>query len=382
MSVKKTSARRRAAAVLAACGMLVMSSGVALMVTASPAGADPISQPNPNHEDHWETLPGEVCEKTDVGAESGNVVLPAEPADRDYSKLIIKKGSGNIGVENQVFNNPVAGQPGYEWVGFQPQQSGGWSHYIVCTVPEPDDEPTLIAVDIVFTDPSCANENVASYEVTGDTANVTVESNTPAAPGASVTVTATANDGYIFAGDETEYSESHEFDEAESPCDIVLPPEEVVPAAPTFGDPDCETAPSYALPDPAPVTTSPLPDIKRSAALIETKDVDGVQYVVEGDLVPGGTITVTATALEGYVIAEGAQTVWEHTFAEVEDCEVPPAPPVDTETPGTTVATPTVVSAGLTDAADLRGAQGMALLVTGMIMMVFAGGLGLRKSQA
>ncbi|WP_324650791.1 family 16 glycoside hydrolase [Georgenia sp. H159] len=49
--------------------------------------------------------------------------------------------------------------------------------------------------------------------------------------------------------------------------------------------------------------------------------VDGVEYVVDGEVVqagthPGsGTVTVTARALEGYVLTEGAVAEWSHTFS-------------------------------------------------------------------
>lgn len=284
MRTKKNVAARRVATLVAALGMLAMSSGAVLMVTATSANADPISQPNSNHEDHWEVAEGEVCAKTDSGSETGGVLVPAPPADTVWSKLVIKKGSGNIGVENQVFNNPVPGQT-YTWVGFEEAQSGGWSHYILCYVPIP--EPELIEVDVEFTEPTCENENEASYTVTGDTDNVTVDSNTPAEPGANVTVTVTAKDGFVFAGDETTYEESHLFAEAETPCDEVVEP---------------------------PVVEPPVVD--------------------------------------------------------------PPDSTVATPT------TPSVVSAGLaTDVRDVRGEQGLVLLVAGMIMVVLAGGLGLRTSR-
>ena len=55
------------------------------------------------------------------------------------------------------------------------------------------------------------------------------------------------------------------------------------------------------------------------------------------------------------------------------------------ETPeGTVVTTPTVVHAGLTGpgvASDLRGEQGLVLLVSGMMLMLIAGGLGLRTPR-
>lgn len=369
---KKKLTARRAATFLASAGMLVMSSGVALMVTATPAEA--ANKVGICHATSSDTNPYVYIEVDD-----DSVKLKGHLQHRNDPNKRWKSAGTFNGVQH------VADQPKPDIIGSFTddqgvfQQMDGVVTAATCESQTPPEVFTAVA-DVDFQDPTCANENVAGFEVTVEHATWEITDG-EAAPGKTIEITFTADQNAAFEdGAQTVFT--YEFDEAESPCDIVLPPEEVVPAAPTFGDPDCETAPSYTLPDPAPVTTSPLPDLKRSAALIETKDVDGVQYVVEGDLVPGGTITVTATALEGYVIAEGAQTVWEHTFAEVEDCEVPPAPPVDTETPGTTVATPTVVSAGLTDAADLRGAQGMALLVTGMIMMVFAGGLGLRKSQA
>ena len=88
-----------------------------------------------NNPDHWETQPGEICVKTDGGRDSGGYTVPAELDGRNYSKLILKKGDGNIGVENQVFADPVAGQT-YTWQGFDPKQTGGWSHVILCSIPE------------------------------------------------------------------------------------------------------------------------------------------------------------------------------------------------------------------------------------------------------
>lgn len=135
MNTKNKLIARRATGLIGAAGTLVLSSGVALMVSAGPAAADA----GPNDAPYWQQLPGELCEKTDSGAEEGGYTVPAEPEGRDWSKLILKKGSGNIGEENQVFNNPVAGQT-YTWQGFDDKQDGGWSHSILCSVPEPPAE--------------------------------------------------------------------------------------------------------------------------------------------------------------------------------------------------------------------------------------------------
>lgn len=365
---------RRIAAVLAALGALVMSSGIALMVTATPASADA----GTNDPDYWETLPGEQCYKIDSGSDSGGFEMPDEPEGRDWSKLIIKKGSGNIGEENQVFDDPVAGQT-YTWQGYDSKQDGGWSHLILCSVPEPEEEPTLIEVDIVFTDPTCENENTASFHVTGDVADTDGGVSAPApAPGADVTVTVTAKPGFTFSDGDT-YSESHEFGEAEEPCGSVEPPE--VPE-PQFVDPTCDTAPQVLLPEEQEGEVL----YRTTGAPFLTKDVNGIHYEATGDLVPGGTVTVTATLIEG---GDGPLATWSHTFTIPTGCTTSVLPPEETEsntvsTPTQSTVTPTVVHAGLagTTAEDVRGEQGLALMVAGMVMLVAAGGLRLRGSRS
>src|SRR5699024_10488449 len=57
-------------------------------------------------------------------------------------------------------------------------------------------------------------------------------------------------------------------------------------------------------------------------------EVEGVQYLVDGEVIDAGThpgqglVTVTAEAEEGYVLAEGATTEWSHEFST--DGEDPP----------------------------------------------------------
>ena len=94
---------------------------------------------------------------------------------------------------------------------------------------------------------------------------------------------------------------------------------------------------------------------------------------------PGASVTVTATAKPGFVFAGGAPTYSEsHNFPAAADCTVvtppTPTPTVIVEPP---IATPTVVHAGLvSDAADnTRSEQGIALLASGLLLMVAAGGL-------
>lgn len=60
-------------------------------------------------------------------------------------------------------------------------------------------------------------------------------------------------------------------------------------------------------------------------------DVEGVQYLRDGEVLePGtypasGSITITAEALEGYVLADGAETEWTHTF-DAEPAQEPSEP--------------------------------------------------------
>lgn len=280
----KRPALRRLATFVAALGMLTMSSGVALMSTASAADG-------PNQEGYWETLPGEICTKTDTGAESGGYTVPAVADGYVWSKLIIKKGSGNIGIENQVFNNPVVGQV-YTWIGFQPQQSGGWSHTILCRVPVVVEEPDVATASISVVQPDCDNENAPDIEFAGTNVVLPFDVDGTVAAGETVTVTATAVEGAEFAGGATtKVFEDVVFEAAEEGCDeVVTPPGEEPP-----GEEPGEETP------------------------------------------------------------------------EVE----PPA------------VTPTVVASGvMPTGADLRGEQGLALLVAGMILMVLAGGLGLVRPAA
>ncbi|MCM3662771.1 hypothetical protein M3148_17580, partial [Georgenia satyanarayanai] len=73
--------------------------------------------------------------------------------------------------------------------------------------------------------------------------------------------------------------------------------------------------------------------------------VQGVEYLVGGKVVAAGshkatgTVTVTARAMEGFVLAEGARTEWTFTFTtgggEPEPVEVTPAAVTFTDASGT-----------------------------------------------
>src|SRR5687768_2927843 len=90
-------------------GLVVAATAMAMVPSLSYAT-------DTNNPDEWENEPGEVCVKVDdKGTEEGGYTVPTpEPQGRDYSTLIIKKGSGAD--QNYVVENPVAGQT-YYWQG-------------------------------------------------------------------------------------------------------------------------------------------------------------------------------------------------------------------------------------------------------------------------
>jgi hypothetical protein len=357
---------RRVATVIAAFGALTMSSGVALLATATSADAAAVNKVAICHATSSDTNPYVFILVDDDSAKlKGHLQHRNDP----------NKTWKSDGIFEGVAHSDGDAKP--DLIGSFTDDQGVFHQYdgdITAASCDGNVEHPLANADVDVTQPDCDNENTPALDPIAQ--NATFEISGSSAPGGHWVVTFTADEGYTFDGDDqTELVIEGDFDAAESPCDIVNPPTEVTPVAPEFTEPTCETDPAVVLPDPAPVTEVPIPE-KKSADPIEVKDVDGVRYTVTGELVPGGTVFVDAEAIDPNVLSEGATTHWEHTFAEVGDCSV-----VDVPTATPSVATPTVVHAGLTGASvtnDLRSEQGLALLVSGMIMMVIAGGLGLR----
>jgi hypothetical protein len=151
-------------------------------------------------------------------------------------------------------------------------------------------------------------------------------------------------------------------EEGNCPGDIVAPI--VATASVTFTDPSCDNGnvASYS-------TSGENVEFDHPAA------------------VAGQPITVTATATGDAEFEGGGTTAtFDHTFTAAEDCSTvtPPvvSPPVVSppKQHHTSTVTPTVVHAGLAGVSseDMRGEQGLALMFAGMLMLVAAGGLGLR----
>ena len=202
----------------------------------------------------------------------------------------------------------LAGPPEKEWGAFAglnwtAEGQAIWENG--CTVPAaPEDTPVTPAAP-TFQDPTCdVGAAVHLPTVTGVTYTITGT----VAAGHTVTVKATAEEGYVLVGT-SEWE--HTFGPVPDNC--TPPPTEVTAAAPGFHDPTCDVGASVELPT-----------------------VTGVTYTITGTVAAGHTVTVKATAGEGYVLVGPSE--WEHTFGQVPDnCNAPPP----TETTPTTPAPPT-----------------------------------------
>lgn len=364
---------RRVATFLAALGALVMSSGIALMVVATPAhaAADPKIV---------------VCKY--VSTPGGELQGGNNPIEVSLNTL-------NNVVDSTWLNDPNRTFP-KSWNDAQGQGGGstaiGYAGHDLGISDCPgyeDNTPALDATASVdITNPSCDNENTPSYDVSATHATWEVV-DSDVSPGGFVTVKFTATVGHAFADESTEKTITEDFGPA-ADCQVDGP-RQLTPQEPSFTDPTCTTDPSVTLPS--------APVLSRAAAgsLPDSVDVNGIRYTATGDLVAGGTVEVDATLLDPETTTFGeAVHHWSHTFTTPTGCTQVSPPTTTTEgqvvvsTPKTkttktkSTVTPTVVEAGLvgTSARDLRGEQGLALMVAGMVMLVAAGGLGLRVRGA
>jgi hypothetical protein len=343
---------RRVATFLAALGVLVMSSGAALMVTAGSANATPepkilvckyVSTPG-DSELKGGKNPIEVSLNT-----LKNVVSDAWLANPTFPKAWVdaqgQAGGGSVAIGYADEDLGISDCPGYG-----------------------EQEDALDATaSVTVTNPTCANENTPSYQVSGDHVSWDVLSE-DVTPNGSVTVKFTANAQHAFADESTEKTITKNFGPAEEGCGEVSAP--LTPSV-SFTDPTCTAAGGFT-----------------------GTNTDKVSYAVtSGSVAPGADVVVTATAKGNNKLT--GQTAFPHKFATVPaNCTTVSTPQVESsvvvsppkaKTPkakahtSAATVTPTVVEAGLsTSAPDLRGEQGLALMFAGMVMLLAAGGLGLR----
>lgn len=205
---------RRVATFVAALGALVMASGVALLVTAPAANAD--------------KTPVNICHAT--SSDSNPYVFIT--VDNDSAKLqghLMQRNDPNKRWKSDGTFNGVPhtkGQPKPEIIGdyIDPEGNPVVLDGIVTeeTCGNQDvAEPIETTASVTFTDPTCDNDNTASYATEGD--HVTFDLDGTVAPGESVTVTATVDDGYTFADDTQSLAFEHTFADA-ADCTVVTPP--------------------------------------------------------------------------------------------------------------------------------------------------------------
>jgi hypothetical protein len=330
---------RRLSSIMAAVGALLVSSGIALMATPTPANA------------------GDTLHKSYVCKYVGT------PGTGE----VVQAGGNPVFVDNHA----IAGDDSAVAVGDLFADAHTFSIVIIANTarlsPEPSAELCAFATaSVTPTQPSCANDNTASYVTAGTRVSSWSQSAEPA-PGSTVTVTATAQLGSVFSNGLTTKSFTLVFDPATTNCSE---PDVVLPQPPTFTDPTCTTAPAVNLP------AVPLGG--------------PVTYAVTGSVTAGSAVVVTESLVdpETTVFGEGA-TQWEHTFTVPTGCTVvePPTTPPTTAPSTTQVSppavesasqstTPTVVHAGLVgDTATSWGEQGLGLVLAGALVLALVGGL-------
>lgn len=112
-----------------------------------------------------------------------------------------------------------------------------------------------------------------------------------------------------------------------------LPPTTTTVPPTTTTEPPGTTVPGTTVPVPEVVTSAPQfvdPVCHDVNAGVFVADTVGVEYNISGEIAPGSTVTVTAVASAGYVIAPGSETVWTHTFTTIDpNCNAIPTTSVD-----------------------------------------------------
>lgn len=120
---------------IATAATLVLGAGLAVVGIAAPASATPPAYPPTgsaaNNPDNWEVLEGETCFKLEP-VTTVPYILGAPPAGREWSKVIVKTGSGPDA--NTVYESGLV-----EGAGFQHATKVGISHLVLCSTPLPDD---------------------------------------------------------------------------------------------------------------------------------------------------------------------------------------------------------------------------------------------------
>src|SRR5699024_11196603 len=284
---------------------------------AAHAGVD-VAELIEQHGDRIELL--HIKDATDLGGESPDFANLGE-GDVPLQDILVAAQDAPIAYYVMEYDMAEEGEEfavtGFEYLtGLEAGEPG-----------EPSEPVEVTPEDVTFTDePGTENDTFTVPEVEGVQDLVdgeVIDAGTHPGQGL-VTVTAEAEEGYVLAeGATTEWS--HEFStdgEGPEPGDPCHPskPVQFTPEDVTFTDEPGTENDTFTVPE-----------------------VEGVQYLVDGEVIDAGThpgqglVTVTAEAEEGYVLAEGATTEWSHEFSTAREDrseEEPTDPPQEPGTPG------------------------------------------------
>lgn len=259
---------------------------------------------------------------SDVAAEGGPKVFVCKYVGTPGSNERLQTGDNPINVSANSIKEWNGQNPG-NLIGLEFADAQGFSRVIAIDAGQAEPScpglPTLVEITATaptLRDPTCdVDADVILPTVTG----VTYAVMGTVAPGETVEVQATANEGYVLVGT-VEWM--HTFGNVPDNCAPPPgPPTEVTPGV-AFQDPTCDVG----------------------AAVIPTTTT-GLAYTVDGKVAPGEEVTVTASANDGYTII--GNNSWEHTFGQVPTNCTGPTTPTTPTTPTPTTPTPTTPTAPL-----------------------------------
>lgn len=283
--------RTLAVLALAALGAVALAGGlVTSEVAAGDGPAATIEGPNGEHQ-------VVVCKYVGIPGVGERLQTGSNPIVVDSHAL---EGRGFNGAFPFDFSDQHGNSKAIRWA--SGPHDGSISE---CPGQPPASEVTAVAP--LFRDPTC---DVAAVVKLPTVEGVEYAVDGTVAPGRTVTVEATAAEGYVLAGTR---EWMHTFGLVPENCTPPPEPIEVV-AGVTFRDPTCEVG----------------------AAVVPTTTT-GVTYRIEGNVAPGETVRVTAAAAEGYAIT--GPSTWEHTFGQAPgNCTAPTTPMTPPTEPATTPA--------------------------------------------
>ena len=139
---------------LATAATVLLALGLSVVAVAAPSSATtpyPPTDSAANNPDNWEVLPGEVCSKID-GTDANPLAVPytlgAPPAGYEWSKIVVKAGSGDAA--NTIYTtgtgsaaNTIYVQELVQGTPVQHATKNSISHIIFCSIPTGDDETDL-----------------------------------------------------------------------------------------------------------------------------------------------------------------------------------------------------------------------------------------------